>query len=147
MPAAAWPGEAGEWDVELKFRYGWPKAQDGGVELFDGAYGGEVAVTRRMAARWTLGAGYNLVKLDATGAFRGDYFVENGVVLDQPYNPKIADGSSASVPPVTAMRGPSGSSAAARARRRAAATGSACGWIPSSSTPGGRPTTTPCARS
>lgn len=85
VPAAAWPGEAGEWDAELKFRYGWPKAQDGGVELFDGAYGGEVAVTRRMAERWTLGVGYNLVKLDATGAFRGDYFVENGEVENGGY--------------------------------------------------------------
>lgn len=76
LPAAA--EEAAPWGAELKFRYGWPKAQDGGVELFDSSYGGEVLVTRRLAERWTLGAGYNYVWMEATPAFQGDYYATYG---------------------------------------------------------------------
>jgi len=83
--AAAGPGEAGQWGAELKFRYGWPKAQDGGTELFDSSYGGEVMVTRRMADRWSIGAGYNYVWMEATPAFQGDYFVEYGIPENNGY--------------------------------------------------------------
>lgn len=78
LPAAAESDESALWGAELKFRYGWPKAQDGGTELFDSSYGGEVLVTRRLADRWTLGAGYNYVWMEATPAFQGDYFATYG---------------------------------------------------------------------
>ena len=78
LPAAAETDDSGHWGAELKFRYGWPKAQDGGTELFDTSYGGEVLVTRRLSDRWTLGAGYNYVWLEATPAFQGDYYATYG---------------------------------------------------------------------
>ena len=77
--------EAGPWQVELKGRYGWPKARAGGTELFNKSFGGEILVANRVHENWSIAAGWNYHQLEATGAFRRDYFLKNGVVEDDGY--------------------------------------------------------------
>jgi hypothetical protein len=75
----------GPWQVEVKGRYGWPKARAGGTELFTRSFGGEILAARRVRDRWSIAAGYEYLRMEATGAFRADYFLENGVVEKDGY--------------------------------------------------------------
>jgi len=80
----------GPWQVEAKGRYGWPKAQAGGTELFKSSYGGEILVANRVHEKWSLAAGYNYLRTEATGAFRGDYYLTNGVLEKNGYRQQAA---------------------------------------------------------
>jgi hypothetical protein len=80
----------GPWQVEAKGRYGWPKAQSGGTELFKSSFGGEVLVANRVHANWSIAAGYHYLRMEATGAFRADYFLRYGTVEKDGYRQQAA---------------------------------------------------------
>jgi len=77
--------ETGTWGVHLHSRYGSVRASTQGTELFEDSIGAEAMVTRGLSSRWSVGVGYNYSRVQATGAFRGDYYLKYGELENNGY--------------------------------------------------------------
>ena len=76
--AFASAAQAGPWGVQVMGRYASVRASVTGTELFEDGYGGEAMVTRALSARWSVGAGYNYARINATTAMKSNYYLEYG---------------------------------------------------------------------